>query len=160
MQTTKNEQKMKENKRNYLEAEELYNEYKKSVEDGKCTDKLGLMFITLTNHILRSPSFNRYPKEMKEDLQGHAIVKLIKSLKTVKLDFTPHQIFNFATRSVYTAFLSELSRHYKHENTKRAATRKYLESSTFIDVRTREDMINEIDSFEASLMEKKALRKK
>ena len=151
---------MKENKRNYLEAEELYNEYKKSVEDGKCTDKLGLMFITLTNHILRSPSFNRYPKEMKEDLQGHAIVKLIKSLKTVKLDFTPHQIFNFATRAVYTAFLSELSRHYKHENTKRAATRKYLESSPFIDVRTREDMINEIDSFEASLMEKKALRKK
>ena len=161
MQTAKNEQeKMKENKRNYLEAEELYNEYKKSVEDGKCTDKLGLMFITLTNHILRSPSFNRYPKEMKEDLQGHAIVKLIKSLSTVKLDFTPHQIFNFATRSVYTAFLSELSRHYKHENTKRAATRKYLESSPFIDVRTREDMINEIDAFEASLMEKKALRKK
>ena len=151
---------MKENKRNYLEAEELYNEYKKSVEDGKCTDKLGLMFITLTNHILRSSSFNRYPKEMKEDLQGHAIVKLIKSLSTVKLDFTPHQIFNFATRSVYTAFLSELSRHYKHENTKRAATRKYLESSPFIDVRTREQMISEIDSFEASLMEKKALRKK
>ena len=151
---------MKENKRNYLEAQELYDQYKKSVEDGKCTDKLGLMFITLTNHILRSPSFNRYPKEMKEDLQGHAIVKLIKSLKTVKLDFTPHQIFNFATRSVYTAFLSELSRHYKHENTKRAATRKYLESSPFIDVRTREDMINEIDAFEASLMEKKALRKK
>ena len=151
---------MKENERNYLEAEELYNEYKKSVEDGKCTDKLGEMFLTLTEHILRSSSFNRYPKEMKEDLQGHAIVKLIKSLKTVKLDFTPHQIFNFATRSVYTAFLSELSRHYKHENTKRAATRKYLESSPFIDVRTREDMINEIDTFEASLMEKKALRKK
>ena len=160
MQTTKNEQKMKENKRNYLEAEELYKEYKKSVEDGKCTDKLGLMFITLTNHILRSPSFNRYPKEMKEDLQGHAIVKLIKSLKTVKLDFTPHQIFNFATRTIYTAFLSELSRHYKHENTKRAATRKYLESSPFIDVRTREDMISQIDAFQASLMEKKALRKK
>ena len=161
MQTTKNEQeKMKENKQNYLEAEELYNEYKKSVEDGQCTDRLGEMFLTLTEHILRSSSFNRYPKEMKEDLQGHAIVKLIKSLKTVKLDFTPHQIFNFATRSVYTAFLSELSRHYKHENTKRAATRKYLESSPFIDVRTREDMINEIDAFEASLMEKKALRKK
>ena len=161
MQTTKNEQeKMKENERNYLEAEELYNEYKKSVEDGQCTDKLGLMFITLTNHILRSPSFNRYTKEVKEDLQGHAIVKLMKSLKTVKLQFTPHQIFNFATRTIYTAFLSELGRHYKAENTKRAATRKYLENSTFIDTRIRDQMINEIDAFEASLMEKKALRKK
>ena len=160
MQTAKKEQKMKENKQNYLEAQDLYDEYKKSVENDQCTEKLGEMFLTLTNHMLRSPNFNRYPIQVKEDLRGHAIVKLMKSLKTVKLEFTPHQIFNFATRSVYTAFLSELGRHYKYENTKRAATRKYLESSTFIDVRTREDMISEIDAFEASLMEKKALRKK
>ena len=145
---------------NYLDQKELYDEYKKSVDNDQCTEKLGVLFITLTNHILRSPNFNRYPKELKEDLQGHALEKLMKSLKTVRLDFTPHQIFNFATRTVYTAFLSELGRHYKQENTKRAATRKYLESSPFIDVRTREDMINDIDAFEASLMEKKALRKK
>ena len=160
MQTAKKEQKMKENKRNYLEAQDLYDQYKKSVESGQCTEKLGLMFITLTNHLLRSPNFNRYSKEVKEDLSGHALEKLMKSLKTVKLQFTPHQIFNFATRTIYTAFLSELGRHYKQENIKRAATRKYLESSTFIDARTREDMISEIDAFQASLMEKKALRKK
>ena len=118
------------------------------------------MFLTLTSHMLRSPNFNRYPKEVKEDLQGHAIVKLMKSLQTVKLEFTPHQIFNFATRTIYTAFLSELSRYYKNENTKRGATRKYLEGAPYIDVRTREQMISEIDSFEASMMEKKALRKK
>lgn len=139
MQTAKKgNKKMKENKRNYLEAEELYNEYKKSVEDGQCTERLGEMFLTLTDHMLRSPNFNRYPKELKEDLRGHAIVKLMKSLKTVKLEFTPHQIFNFATRAVYTAFLSELGRHYKFENTKRAATRKYLENSIFIDTRIRD----------------------
>lgn len=138
----------------------MYDEYKKSVEGGQCTEKLGEMFLTLTNHILRSPNFNRYPKELKEDLRGHAIVKLMKSLTTVNLAFTPHQIFNFATRAAYTAFLSELSRHYKQANIKRAATRKYLEGAPFIDARTREDMISEIDAFEASLAEKKALRKK
>ena len=116
--------------------------------------------MTLTFHILRSPSFNRYPKEVKEDLSGHALEKLMKSLKTVKLQLTTQQIFNFATRTVYTAFLSELGRHYKQENIKRAATRKYLEGAPYIDVRTREQMISEIDAFEASLMEKKALRKK
>ena len=151
---------MKENKRNYLEAQDFYDQYKKSVEDDQCSEKLGLMFLTLTNHILRSPSFNRYPIQVKEDLRGHAIVKLMKSLKTVKLYLTPQQIFNFATRTVYTAFLSELGRHYKQENIKRAATRKYLENSTFIDTRIRDQMINEIDAFEASMMEKKALRKK
>ena len=152
---------MKENKQNYLEAQDLYDQYKKSVEDGQCTEKLGEMFLTLTNHMLRSPNFNRYPKEVKEDLQGHAIVKLMKSLKTVKLEFTPHQIFNFATRSVYTAFLSELSRYYKNENIKRAATRKYLESSPFIDARTREAMISEIDQFENEIkMKKKETKEK
>ena len=152
---------MKENKRNYLDQKELYNEYKKSVEDGQCTEKLGLMFITLTDHILRSPSFNRYSYQIKEDLCGHAIVKLMKSLKTVKLQFTPQQIFNFATRTVYTAFLSELGRHYKQEGIKRAATRKYLESSPFIDARTREAMISEIDQFENEIkMKKKATRER
>ena len=145
---------------NYIDQKELYDEYKKSVENDQCTERLGEMFQTLTDHILRSPSFNRYQTQVKEDLCGHALEKLMKSLKTVKLQFTTQQIFNFATRTIYTAFLSELGRHYKAENIKRAATRKYLESSPFIDVRIREDMISEIDQFEASLMEKKALRKK
>ena len=145
---------------NYIDQKELYDEYKKSVENDQCTERLGEMFQTLTDHILRSPSFNRYQTQVKEDLCGHALEKLMKSLKTVKLQFTTQQIFNFATRTIYTAFLSELGRHYKAENIKRAATRKYLENSPFIDVRTREDMISEIDAFEASLMEKKALRKK
>ncbi len=103
------------------------------------------MFLALTDHMLRSPNFNRYPKEVKEDLRGHALEKLMKSLKTVNLAFTPRQIFNFATRSAYTAFLSELSRHYRQANIKRAVTRKYLEGSPFIDARTREKMIDEID---------------
>ena len=145
---------------NYIDQKELYNQYKKSVEDDQCTEKLGTMFLTITEHILRSPNFNRYPKEVKEDLSGHAIEKLMKSLRTVKLEFTPQQIFNFATRTIYTAFLSELSRHYKFENLKRKVTKEYLMKSDFVDPRIRDQMISEIDAFEASLMEKKALRKK
>ena len=146
---------------NYIDQKELYDEYKKSVENDQCTERLGEMFLTLTYHILRSPNFNRYSYQIKEDLCGHAIVKLMKSLKTVKLELTAQQIFNFATRTVYTAFLSELGRHYKYENTRRAATRQYLESSTFIDVRTREDMISEIDQFENEIkMKKKATRER
>ena len=140
---------------NYIDQNELYDEYKKSVENDQCTERLGELFLTLSNHILRSQSFNRYPKEVKEDLRGHAIVKLMKSLKTVKLDLTYQQIFNFATRTVYTAFLSELGRHYKHENTKRAATRKYLESSPFIDVRIRDQIISEINDFDKEVERKK-----
>ena len=146
---------------NYIDQNELYDEYKKSVDNDQCTERLGELFLTLTDHMLRSPNFNRYPKEVKEELSGHAIVKLMKSLTTVNLAFTPHQIFNFATRAAYTAFLSELQRHYRQANIKRAATRKYLEGSPFIDARTREQMISEIDQFENEIkMKKKATREK
>ena len=74
---------------NYLDQKELYNEYKKSVEGGQCTERLGELFLTLTYHILRSPSCNRSSYQIKEDLSGHAIVKLMKSLKTVNLALTP-----------------------------------------------------------------------
>ena len=146
---------MKENKRKYLEAQELYDQYKKSVEDGQCTEKLGEMFLTLTNHILRSPSFNRYSYQIKEDLCGHAIVKLMKSLKTVKLELTAQQIFNFATRAVYTAFLSELSRHYKFENLKRKVTKDYLMKADFISPQIKDEMIREIDDFDKEIEQKK-----
>lgn len=146
---------MKENKQNYLDAEELYDEYKKSVEAGQCTEKLGEMFLTLTTHILRSPNFNRYPKEVKEDLQGHAIVKLMKSLKTVNCEFTYQQIFNFATRTVYTAFLSELGRHYKQENIKRKMTKDYLMKADFISPQIKDEMIRDIDDFDKEVERKK-----
>ena len=140
---------------NYIDQKELYDEYKKSVEDGQCTERLGELFLTLADHILRSPNFNRYPKEVKEYLQGHAIVKLMKSLKTVKLEFTAQQIFNFATRTVYTAFLSELGRHYKFENLKRKVTKDYLMKADFISPQMKDQMIRDIDDFEKEVERKK-----
>ena len=140
---------------NYIDQKELYNEYKKSVENDQCTEKLGELFLTLTYHILRSPSFNRYPKEVKEDLQGHAIVKLMKSLKTVKLYLTSQQIFNFATRTVYTAFLSELGRHYKFENLKRKVTKDYLMKADFISPQIKDQLIRDIDDFDKEVERKK-----
>lgn len=75
-------------KKHYIDQNELYSEYRKSAEKGQCTERLGALFLVLTDHMLRSPSFNRYPAEIKEDLRGHALEKLVKSLKTVNLSFT------------------------------------------------------------------------
>ena len=140
---------------NYIDQKELYDEYKKSVENDQCTERLGELFLTLTDHMLRSPSFNRYSKEVKEDLCGQAIVKLMKSLTTVKLSLTAQQIFNFATRTVYTAFLSELGRHYKFENLKRKVTKDYLMKADFISPQIKDEMIRDIDDFEKEIERKK-----
>ena len=140
---------------NYIDQNELYDEYKKSVDNDQCTERLGELFETLIAHILRSSSFNRYQTQVKEDLRGHAIVKLIKSLKTVKLQFTTQQIFNFATRTIYTAFLSELGRHYKFENLKRKMTKDYLMKADFISPQIKDEMIRDIDDFDKEVERKK-----
>lgn len=140
---------------NYIDQKELYDEYKKSVDNDQCTERLGELFITLANHILRSPSFNRYHIQVKEDLRGHAIVKLMKSLTTVNLAFTPQQIFNFATRTIYNAYFSELSRHYKFENLKRKVTKDYLMKADFISPQIKDEMIREIDDFDKEVQLKK-----
>ena len=140
---------------NYIDQNELYDEYKKSVENDQCTERLGELFLTLANHILRSPSFNRYPIQVKEDLCGHAIVKLMKSLKTVKCDLSTQQVFNFATRTVYNAFLSELGKHYKFENLKRKVTKEYLMKADFISPQIKDEMIREIDDFDKEVERKK-----
>ena len=140
---------------NYIDQNELYDEYKKSVENDQCTERLGEMFLTLIAHILRSQSFNRYPKEVKEDLRGHALEKLMKSLKTVKLYLTAQNIFNFATRTVYNAFFSELARHYKQENLKRKVTKDYLMKADFISPQIKDQMIRDIDDFDKEVERKK-----
>ena len=140
---------------NYIDQNELYDEYKKSVDNDQCTENLGTMFLTMTEHILRSPSFNRYPSQVKEDLRGHALEKLMKSLRTVKLQYSPQQIFNFVTRAIYNAYFSELARHYKHENLKRKMTKEYLLQSDFISPQIKDEMIREIDDFDKEVERKK-----
>lgn len=105
--------------------------------------------------MLRSPNFNRYSYQIKEDLRGHALEKLMKSLKTVKLELAHQQIFNFATRTVYTAFLSELGKHYKFENLKRKMTKEYLMKSDFISPQIKDQMIRDIDDFDKEVERKK-----
>ena len=56
---------------------------------------------------------------------------------------------------MYTAFLSELGRHYKFENLKRKVTKDYLMKSDFVDPRIRDQMIRDIDDFDREVERKK-----
>lgn len=75
----------------------------------------------------------------------------MKSLDTVNLSYTPRQIFNFATRSVFTAYITELSKHYKQENIKRELTKNQILESEFLSENTKDQMLNEIREFEESI---------
>ena len=56
---------------------------------------------------------------------------------------------------MYTAFLSELGRHYKFENLKRKVTKDYLMKADFISPQIKDEMIREIDDFDKEIERKK-----
>ena len=56
---------------------------------------------------------------------------------------------------MYTAFLSELARHYKFENLKRKMTKDYLIKADFISPQIKDEMIREIDDFDKEIERKK-----
>ena len=67
----------------------MFDEYKKSKEMNRCTERLGMLFMILADHMLMGPRFIGYSKEVKEDLKGLALIRLIKSIDNVNLSFNP-----------------------------------------------------------------------
>lgn len=110
----------------YINSEELKSEYAKSLLAGAATKRLGELFMILTDHVLKHKNFARYPQAVKEDLKSYALLKLCRSVKTIKLEESDaRRVFNYATRTCFTSFLTELGRYYKQQNIKREMTRKY-----------------------------------
>lgn len=144
----------------YIEAEELHREYKKSVEQGKCTERLGVLFIQLTDHLLQSANFRRYPNEMKEDMKSYALYKLVRSVDTVNLDMTPVQVFNYCTRAAWLAYLTEISKYYKTLNLQRDLERQYLEQADFLDPVKKQERIAQIDEIEKGVQAAREKNKK
>lgn len=143
---------MRSQKTNYIDAEELRNEYKKSQEAGRCTERLGQMFMTVADHVTGCANFRRYPNAVKEDMKSLALLKLVKSVDTADLErFNAKQIFNYVSRTVWTAFLTELSKHYRQINIKRELTKMMLEQADFMDPRTKSLLLQDIEQFESKM---------
>ena len=140
----------------YIEPKELYDEYKKSKEDESCTERLGELFILLTDHLLQSASFRRYPVHVKQDMKSYALYKLVRSVQTVKLSMSPKQIFNYCTRSAWVAFITEIQKYYKVINLQRDLEMQALLRSDFLDPRIKNSKIEEIQRWDDEVKATKA----
>ena len=145
----------------YLDADEFYAEILKWKDSSADPDervpseKLGTMFITLADHIIRGPSFHRYPFEMKNDMKGYAMLKCIKGLKTFDTTRGAKSAFSYFTRVVWVAFITEINKHYNHQNTVRMLEKDYLQTvdPRAIDTHVRDQRLNQIKAFEDDLPE-------
>lgn len=108
----------------YINKDDFYNEVVKfqkssdNKDERQASEKLGQMILTLTEHVLKMPSFYRYQKEVKEDMRSFAIYKCMKGLQTFNISMPNAKDFVFAyfTKACIYAYYTFLSQHYKHVN--------------------------------------------
>ena len=96
----------------------------KNPEDRVPSEKLGEMIrqiaIKLTNHSY----FRNYTKEMKEDMIGHACLKIIRGLKGFNFKYT--NVFAYFTTACFNSFKAECLKHYKQINIRNSVISDYI----------------------------------
>jgi len=84
---------------------------------------MNMISLRLLNH----PSFNRYPQDMKDEMQQEGVLKQVRNLKN--LDPSKGSVFAYLTQCCWTAFIVYLGQHYKQLNIKRDMVIKVLMST-------------------------------
>ena len=104
----------------FIEPQDLYDEVKafqeqlKQDPENACpSEKLGLLLIKLTENVMSSNSWNRYPPAQKQDMHSEALYRCMRACRLAKLEFGPQKLFSYFTRTVWLAFLRVVMMNYK-----------------------------------------------
>lgn len=114
----------------YCTNKELYAELVKwrdsaeKPEDRVLSEDLGRMMLAITSKMLNRSEFRNYPPELKNDMQGFAVLKLIKGLKNY--DFAFNNPFAWMSSAIWNSYISVIMKHYKQINIKKELMKKLL----------------------------------
>ena len=105
----------------FIEPQDIYDEVKifqeqlqRDPENASPSDKLGRLLIKLTENVLSSGCWCRYPTEQKQDMQSEALYRCMRACRLAKLELGPKKLFSYFTRTVWLAYLTAVMRNYKH----------------------------------------------
>lgn len=94
----------------YINKDDMAEEVEKSIANNRtATEKLGKMWLEIIDHMMHKKNFRYYCSAWQGHMRDFAILKLTKSMKTVDLSKCQN-IFNYYSRVVYLAFVTELQR--------------------------------------------------
>lgn len=83
------------------------------------------MMIMIADKLLNHSSFRNYPLEVKQDLRGIGLCKLIRGLKNYNFKF--NNAFAYFTQALWNSYITGLTKHYKQINIKRELMKKLFE---------------------------------
>lgn len=96
----------------------------KNVEDRMPSEELGRMVMAIAQKICNHSFFRNYTKEIKEDMMQYAFYKIFSGLKNYNFNYK--NPFAYISQGIFNAYRSELTRHYKQVNIKKAMTEKVI----------------------------------
>ena len=115
-------------------------------EDRIISERLGSMIIMIADRLLNHSSFRNYPLEVKQDLRGIGILKIIRGLKNYNFKF--NNAFAYFTQALWNSYITGLSKHYKQINIKREMMKKlFLEIETYSGIDPRSSLNRCIKAF-------------
>lgn len=92
---------------------------KPEIDYGKrhLSEEFGKMLIAIADKMLNRSEFRNYSKEIKEDAKGLFFLKAIKGLRNYNFEF--NNPFAYFSTCAWNAYISTISKHYKHQNIKK-----------------------------------------
>ena len=115
-------------KTNYIDRNELHNEMKAYKDTGVISERLGQLFMIMTDHILGHSNFRNYTADLKEEMRSHALLLLVKySHNCDAYQRDARQTFNYITTIVMNSCKQTLQKYYKQQNLKRELETMYLQ---------------------------------
>ena len=104
----------------FIEPKDIYDEVKifqeqlkQDPENARVSEKLGLLLIKLTENVISSGCWCRYPTEQKQDMQSEALYRCMRACRLANISLGPKKIFSYFTRTVWLAYLTAVMRNYK-----------------------------------------------
>lgn len=81
------------------------------------SEKLALIMMSIAKHITNHSFFRNYPKEMKEDLVGQALYKMVSGIHHYKFKYT--NPFAYLSQICFNSGKAICANHYKQLNIKK-----------------------------------------
>ena len=110
----------------FISSEEIWAEISNWKDTNQISPRLGQIFHEIAENMAKHPRFNRYDPELKKDMIGDAVLKMIRNLHNFKYE-KRNQTFSYCSCIVWTSFIDTLKKHYKHINRQRQMVLRLIE---------------------------------
>lgn len=110
----------------FISSEEIWAEISNWKNTNQISPRLGQIFYEIAENMAKHPRFNRYDIELKKDMIGDAVLKMIRNLHNFKYE-KRNQTFSYCSCIAWTSFIDTLKKHYKHINRQRQMVLRLIE---------------------------------